>query len=102
SSAAPPSTAAEPVTLRQLGDRFDELLDRAESIGLIERKVADDLRKKVAELDRGKPKDREKRVEDLREKIDDAAEDEKIDPVTATALRKLLDGYERLRGGDEG
>ncbi|MEV7352289.1 protein kinase [Micromonospora chalcea] len=102
SSAAPPSTAAEPVTLRQLGDRFDELLDRAESIGLIERKVADDLRKKVAELDRGKPKDREKRVEDLREKIDDAAEDDKIDPVTATALRKLLDGYERLRGGDEG
>ncbi|MFJ8204503.1 protein kinase domain-containing protein [Micromonospora chalcea] len=102
SSAAPPSTAAEPVTLRQLGDRFDELLDRAESIGLIERKVADDLRKKVAELDRGKPKDREKRVEDLREKIEDAAEDDKIDPVTAAGLRKLLDGYERLRGGDEG
>ncbi|NHO81871.1 serine/threonine protein kinase [Micromonospora sp. CMU55-4] len=102
SSAAPPSTAAEPVTLRQLGDRFDELLDRAESIGLIERKVADDLRKKVAELDRGKPKDREKRVEDLREKIEDAAEDDKIDPVTAAGLRKLLDGYERLRGGAEG
>ncbi|MEV6515777.1 protein kinase [Micromonospora chalcea] len=103
SSAAPPSTAPEPVTLRQLGDRFDELLDRAESIGLIERKVADDLRKKVAELDRGKPKDREKRVEDLREKIEDAAEDDKIDPVTAAALRKLIDGYERLRGGaDEG
>ncbi|MFD6665572.1 protein kinase [Micromonospora chalcea] len=102
SSAAPPSTAPEPVTLRQLGDRFDELLDRAESIGLIERKVADDLRKKAAELERGKPKDREKRVEDLREKIEDAAEDDKIDPVTAAALRKLIDGYERLRGGDEG
>ncbi|WP_409074641.1 serine/threonine-protein kinase [Micromonospora chalcea] len=101
-SSAAPSTAAEPVTLRQLGDRFDELLDRAESIGLIERKVADDLRKKVAELDRGKPKDREKRVEDLREKIEDAAEDDKIDPVTAAGLRKLIDGYERLRGGDEG
>ncbi|MEU7715517.1 serine/threonine-protein kinase [Micromonospora chalcea] len=102
SSAAPPSTAPEPVTLRQLGDRFDELLDRAESIGLIERKTADDLRKKAAELERGKPKDREKRVEDLREKIEDAAEDDKIDPVTAAALRKLIDGYERLRGGDEG
>ncbi len=102
SSAAPPSTAPEPVTLRQLGDRFDELLDRAESIGLIDRKVADDLRKKAAELERGKPKDREKRVEDLREKIEDAAEDDKIDRVTAAGLRKLLDGYERLRGGDEG
>ncbi|MBF5031924.1 MULTISPECIES: serine/threonine-protein kinase [unclassified Micromonospora] len=103
SSAAPPSTVPEPVTLRQLGDRFGELIDRAESIGLVDRKTADDLRKKAAELDRGKPKDRGKRVEDLREKIDDAAEDEKIDPVTATALRKLLDGYERLRGGtDEG
>ncbi|RLQ02585.1 serine/threonine protein kinase, partial [Micromonospora sp. BL1] len=87
----------------QLGDRFGELLDRAESIGLIDRKTADDLRKKAAELDRGKPKDRDKRVEDLREKIDDAAEDDKIDPVTAAALRKLIDGYERLRGGaDEG
>ncbi|MFD6635355.1 protein kinase [Micromonospora chalcea] len=103
SSAAPPSTAPEPVTLRQLGDRFDELLDRAESIGLIDGKTADDLRKKAAELERGKPKDREKRVEDLREKIEDAAEDDKIDPVTAAALRKLIDGYERLRGGaDEG
>ncbi|MFI5847087.1 protein kinase [Micromonospora chalcea] len=102
-SAAPPSTAPEPVTLRQLGDRFDELLDRAESIGLIDGKTADDLRKKAAELERGKPKDREKRVEDLREKIEDAAEDDKIDPVTAAALRKLIDGYERLRGGaDEG
>ncbi|MBQ1041236.1 MULTISPECIES: serine/threonine-protein kinase [unclassified Micromonospora] len=102
SSAAPPSTAPEPVTLRQLGDRFGELLDRAESIGLIDGKTADDLRKKAAELDRGKPKDRDKRVEDLREKIEDAAEDDKIDGVTAAGLRKLLDGYERLRGGDEG
>ncbi|MEU9512935.1 protein kinase [Micromonospora sp. NPDC048169] len=102
SSAAPPSTASEPVTLRQLGDRFGELLDRAESVGLIDRKTAADLRKKAAELDRGKPKDRGKRVEDLREKIDDAAEDDKIDAVTAAALRKLLDGYERLRGADEG
>ncbi|MFD6718488.1 serine/threonine protein kinase, partial [Micromonospora chalcea] len=75
---------------------------RAESIGLIDGKTADDLRKKAAELERGKPKDREKRVEDLREKIEDAAEDDKIDRVTAAGLRKLLDGYERLRGGDEG
>ncbi|MET7470792.1 serine/threonine-protein kinase [Micromonospora sp. NPDC005686] len=102
SSAAPPSTTPEPVTSRQFGDRFGELLDRAESIGLIDRKTAADLRKKAAELDRGKPRDRGKRVEDLREKIEDAAEDDKIDPVTAAALRKLLDGYERLRGADEG
>ncbi|MEU8312756.1 protein kinase [Micromonospora sp. NPDC048887] len=102
SSAAPTPAAPEPVTLRQLGDRFGELLDRAESVGLIDRKTAADLRKKAAELDRGKPKDRGKRVEDLREKIDDAAEDDKIDAVTAAALRKLLDGYERLRGADEG
>ncbi|WP_018787233.1 serine/threonine-protein kinase [Micromonospora sp. CNB394] len=103
SRAAPPSTAPEPVTLRQLGDRFDELLDRAEAIGLIDPKTADDLRKKAAELDPGKARDRGKRVEDLREKIEDAAEDDKIDPITAAALRRLIDGYERLRGGaDEG
>ncbi|MFI7218110.1 serine/threonine-protein kinase [Micromonospora maritima] len=99
SRAAPSAVAPEPVTLRQIADRFVQLVDRAEAARLIDRKTADDLRKKVAELDRVKPRDRAKRVDDLREKIEDAADDDKLDGATATALRKLLDGYERLRGG---
>ncbi|WP_460747872.1 serine/threonine-protein kinase [Micromonospora schwarzwaldensis] len=96
--AAPSSAVAEPVTARQLADRFTELLDRAEAARLIDRKTADDLRKKAAELDRGKLKDRTKRVEELHERIEDAADDDKLDGATAAALRRLLDAYDRLRG----
>ncbi|MFI2713622.1 serine/threonine-protein kinase [Micromonospora sp. NPDC018662] len=97
--AAPSTAAAEPVTARQLADRFTDLLDRAEAARLIDRKTADDLRKKAAELDRGKVKDRAKRVEDLHERIEDAADEDKLDGATAAALRRLLDAYDRLRGG---
>ncbi|MEE3922305.1 hypothetical protein V2I01_40565 [Micromonospora sp. BRA006-A] len=85
------------MTLRQLGDRFGELIDRAESIGLGRRQ---DRRRSAQEGRRAGPGQAEgpgqagrgSAREDRRR-----AEDEKIDPVTATALRKLLDGYERPR-----
>ncbi|WBB76865.1 serine/threonine-protein kinase [Micromonospora sp. WMMD1128] len=104
SRAAPTTRSPQPVTARQLADRFADLLDRAETARLIDRKTADDLRKKAAELGRGKPRERAKRVEDLHERIEDAADDDKIDGATATALRKVLDAYDRLRGvaRDEG
>ncbi|SCG65186.1 serine/threonine-protein kinase [Micromonospora humi] len=94
--------APEPVTARQLRSRFADVLDRAAAVRLVDRKTADDLRKKVTELDRGRPKDRAKRVEDLRERIEDAVDDEKLDEATGAALRKLLDSYDRLAGGDQG
>ncbi|MEV0002861.1 protein kinase [Micromonospora sp. NPDC050980] len=95
---APATPAPEPVTARQLAVRFTDVLDRAESARLVDRKTADDLRKKAAELDRGKLKDRAKRIEDLHERIEDAADDDKLDAATAATLRTLLDGYDRLRG----
>ncbi|PSK59024.1 hypothetical protein B0E53_06923 [Micromonospora sp. MH33] len=80
------------------------MVDQAVADGRIERKTANDLREKAAELDRGKPKDRAKRVEGLRERIGDLADDGKLDEATAGALQDLLDAYAGLRGGgrDEG
>ncbi|MET8910057.1 serine/threonine-protein kinase [Micromonospora sp. NPDC004551] len=91
-----------PVTLRQLAAQFAEVVDQAVAEDRIERKTANDLREKAAELDRGKPKDRAKRVDDLRERIDDLAEDGKLDDGTAAALQDLLDAYAGLRGDGRG
>ncbi|WFE40041.1 serine/threonine-protein kinase [Micromonospora sp. WMMD998] len=101
---APTTRSPQPVTARQLADRFTDLLDRAETARLIDRKTAEELRKKAAELGRGKPSKHAERVEDLHERIEDAADDDKIDGATAAALRKILDAYDRLRGAarDEG
>ncbi|QLQ35484.1 serine/threonine-protein kinase [Micromonospora robiginosa] len=96
------ASAPAPVTARQLRDRFADLLDRAQAVRLVDRKTADDLRKKATELDRGRPKERAKRIEDLHERIEDAVDDDKLDGTTAAALRELLDAYDRLRGGDQG
>lgn len=106
-AAAPTRAAASteeppPATARQLAARFVDLLDRAEAARLVDRKTAGDLRKKAGELDRGKARDRAKRVEDLHERIEDAVDDDKLDGTTAGALREVLDAYDRLRGGDEG
>ncbi|MEU2612166.1 protein kinase [Micromonospora sp. NPDC007271] len=87
-----------PVTARQLAAEFADLLAQAEATRKIDRKTAESLRKKAAELDRGKPKDRAKRLADLRERIDDAVDDGKIDGGTAANLQGLLDVYEQLRG----
>lgn len=98
-----PADRPEPVTLRQLAAQFGNLLEQAVADGRIDGKLANDLRKKAGELDRGKLKDRAKRIEDLRERIDDAADDGKLDNRTATALRRLLDAYAFLHGGrDQG
>ncbi|MEU3456509.1 protein kinase [Micromonospora sp. NPDC006766] len=96
----PPATTTRPVpvTARQLAAQFAELLAQAQTTGKIDRKTADSLRKKAAELDRGKPKDRGKRLADLRQKIDKAADEGKLDAGAAANLQGLLDVYEQLRG----
>jgi serine/threonine-protein kinase len=94
----PATTQPTPVTLRELAAQFAAALDQAVANGQIDRKTASGLREKAAELDRGKPKDRAKRVDDLRERIDEAVDDSKIDEGTADALQQLLDSYEQVRG----
>ncbi|MGW5672024.1 serine/threonine-protein kinase [Micromonospora sp. NPDC003776] len=98
----PTTTAPAPVTLRELAAQFAAVLDQAVADGQVDRKTANDLRGKAAELNRGKPKDRAKRLDDLREKIDEAADDGKLDQGTASALQQLLDAYGQLRERNQG
>ncbi|KAB1914452.1 serine/threonine protein kinase [Micromonospora sp. AMSO31t] len=101
-TSGPADTRPAPVTLRQLAARFADVVNQAVADGRIDRKTANDLREKAAELDRGKPRDRAKRVDDLRERIDDLAEDGKLDDGTAAALQDLLDAYAGLPAGGRG
>lgn len=98
----PTTTPPAPVSGRELAARFATVLAEAVAEDRIDRKIANDLRAKAAELDRVKPKDRTKRIDDLREKIGQAADDGKLDTRTASALQRLLDAYEQLRGRDRG
>ncbi|MFF3854283.1 protein kinase [Micromonospora sp. NPDC002575] len=98
SAAAPPTTARPwPVTLRQLAAEFTALIDEAQARGDIDRKTADKLREEVAELDRGKLKDRAKHLRKLHEEIAEAAERDRIGAETAARLRELLTGYPGAR-----
>ncbi|WP_319463729.1 serine/threonine-protein kinase [Micromonospora sp. RTP1Z1] len=103
-SSAPSTARPAPVTPRQLAAAFAEVLAEAEARGEIDPRTARDLREKAAELDRGKPKDRAKRIADLGERITEAADDERIGSDTAARLQELLAAYAQLRGGrgDEG
>ncbi|PWR09343.1 serine/threonine protein kinase [Micromonospora sicca] len=94
-----PTTQPAPVTLRQLEAAFADVLAEAEARGQVDPKTAEDLREKAAELDRGKPKDRAKRIADLRERVAEAVDDERIDADTAARLEELLTAYAQLRGG---
>lgn len=103
SSAAPPPTArSRPVTLRQLAAEFTALVDEAQARGDIDRKTADELRKEVAELNRGKLKDRAKHLRELREDIAEAIERDRIGAETAARLRELLTGFPGARGDAAG
>ncbi|MGW4498824.1 protein kinase domain-containing protein [Micromonospora sp. NPDC004336] len=107
SSAAPrPSPTAsarpDPLGLRQLAAEFAAVLLQAQVRGEIDRKTLEQFRDKLAELDRGKPKDRAKRIGDLRKRVAEAAEEERISPETAARLDALLDRVDDgLRGEDE-
>ncbi|MFI6265943.1 protein kinase [Micromonospora sp. NPDC051006] len=93
SSTAPaPTTAAPaPVGLRQLAAEFAAILAQAQVRGEIDRRAVEDLRDKLADLGRGKPKDRAKRVDDLRERIAEQVERRQLSADTADRLNALLD-----------
>ncbi|MEV0158085.1 protein kinase [Micromonospora sp. NPDC050686] len=98
-SSPPPDVRQVPVSLRQVAAAFSSLLDRAEAAGAVDPDTAEDLRDKLADLDRGKPKDRGKRIDELRKKVTEAAEKDELDAGTADNLLRLLDAADRLRGG---
>ncbi|MFG1778036.1 protein kinase [Micromonospora sp. NPDC049048] len=91
-SAPPPVTARpDPVALPQFVAEFAALLAWAQARGEIDRKTVEGLRDKLADLARGKQKDRAKRVEQLRERLAKAADEGQIPPDTAQRLDDLLD-----------
>ncbi|MER7334992.1 MULTISPECIES: protein kinase [unclassified Micromonospora] len=99
---APPSTAqSAPIGLRQLAAEFAAALAQAQARGEIDRKTVEQLRDELADLTRGRPKDRAKRVEDLRERLAEAVEEEKISPDTAARLDALLDRVDTGSSGDD-
>ncbi|MER7416926.1 serine/threonine-protein kinase [Micromonospora peucetia] len=104
-TSASPSVTARPgsVDLRQLAAEFAAVLAWAQARGEIDRKTVEGLRDKLVDLSRGKQKDRAKRVEQLRERLAEEAEEGKIPPDTAARLDALLDRVETaVRGDDEG
>ncbi|WP_435125584.1 protein kinase domain-containing protein [Micromonospora tulbaghiae] len=99
--ASSPPTKLTPVSLRQLATELAAIIDNAESRNEIDPETADDLRDKLAGLNRGKPKDRAKRIRELRERVAEAAERGRISADTATRLQDLLASYSQGRGEEE-
>ncbi len=90
-----PSTAGpEPVSLRQAATEFAALLTEAQLADEIDGKTAEKLRKDLTKLVGGKPKDREKRIDDLRERLEDEVERGRIPADFADRLDNLLDRLE--------
>ncbi|MGQ5262093.1 protein kinase domain-containing protein [Micromonospora sp. ZYX-F-536] len=100
-TAAPPTGGITSVTLRQLAAQLTGVIDNAERRGEIDPKTAEELRDKLAELDRGKPKDRAKRIGELSERITQAGDRGRISADTANRLQDLLDGYSQERRGED-
>ncbi|RIV37667.1 serine/threonine-protein kinase [Micromonospora radicis] len=90
----PSTPSTEPVDLRGLATEFIATLTEAQLTDDVDRKAADRLRKDLAKLVAGKPKDREKRIDDLRERIEDEAEHGRIPAEFAARMDDLLDRLE--------
>ncbi|PZF83866.1 serine/threonine protein kinase, partial [Micromonospora deserti] len=103
STAPPPTTArSAPVSLRQVAAEFAAVLAEAQARGEVDRKTAEELRDKLGALNRGRPRDREKRVEELRKRLAEAVEKQRIPADLASRLDALLDQVDTSsRDGDE-
>ncbi|RKN29166.1 serine/threonine-protein kinase [Micromonospora musae] len=104
-SKSPPAATTEapgPLDLRQLATEFVALLVKAQAQGQVDRRTADDLRDELTDLVRGKPKDRAKHVQKLRERVAEAAEREELSSGTADRLDDLLERVEVHVGRDNG
>ncbi|WP_433528050.1 hypothetical protein ACQPYA_16935 [Micromonospora sp. CA-263727] len=89
------------MSLRQAAAEFVALLAEAQLAGKIDGKAAEKLRKELTKLAGGKPKDREKRVEDLRERLDDEVERGRVPADFADRLGNLIDRLEATTSGND-
>ncbi|MEV1329776.1 serine/threonine-protein kinase [Micromonospora costi] len=88
---SPTTTRPGPIGLQQLATQFIAILAQAQAQDEIDRRTVEDLRDDLTDLFRGKPKDRDKRVEDLRERIAEAVERDRLSPDVGERLDDLLD-----------
>ncbi|TCC00384.1 serine/threonine protein kinase [Micromonospora zingiberis] len=100
-SPTPSPAQPDPVNLRGLATEFIAMLTEGQLTDDIDRKVADRLRKDLAKLAAGKPKDREKRIDDLRERIEEEAEQGRIPADFAARMDDLLDRIEATLPEDD-
>ncbi|WBB69487.1 protein kinase [Micromonospora sp. WMMD812] len=95
STAPTPSTfPPAPVSLRQLAVEFAAILTQAQLRDEIDRRTAEELRDDLADLARDKPRDRARRIEDLRDRIAESVERQRLSSRTADQLTTLLDHYD--------
>ncbi|MGN9811290.1 serine/threonine-protein kinase [Micromonospora sp. BQ11] len=99
----PPPATGRPaqVNLRQLAGEFAAVLLQARRDDQIDRRTAEEVADKLADLSRSKPKDRDKRVEDLRERLVEAVEENRLSPQVAAQLDALLDRVDTTSGANE-
>ncbi|MDG4797844.1 serine/threonine protein kinase [Micromonospora sp. WMMD1082] len=100
-SATPSSARPEPVSLRQAAVEFIALLAEAQLTGEIDRKAADRLRKEFTDLAGSRPKDHDKRIEDLRDRLDHEVDRGRIPDDVADRLDDLLDRFEATLPDDD-
>ncbi|MDM4718766.1 protein kinase [Micromonospora sp. WMMA1363] len=101
STAPSPTTAPEPVGPRQLAAEFAAVLTLAVAEGQVDRRTAEQLVRDLAELSR-RERGRAERVEKLRDRLADAADDGKLDRQVASRLDALLDGVDISGGRGDG
>ncbi|PWR04932.1 serine/threonine protein kinase [Micromonospora acroterricola] len=90
-SSAVPSTVGQqmPISLREVSAEFAAVLAQAQARGEIDRKTAEDLRDDLADLNR-RSKDRDRRIADLRERIGELVDRDRLPARTGAQLDALL------------
>ncbi|MFE0592798.1 protein kinase [Micromonospora echinospora] len=90
---APTPARPRPTTLREVADQFVAVIDEAEARGAVDARTAKQLRDAAEKLASGKPKDRAKRLRELREDLGEAAQRQQIDAVTVARLLSTLERF---------
>ncbi|MBX7267135.1 serine/threonine protein kinase [Micromonospora sp. Llam7] len=100
--ATPSAVRPQPVSLRQTATELIAMLAAAQLTGEIDGKTADRLRKELTDLAGSRPKDHEKRLDDLRDRLDDEVERGRLPADFAGRLDDLLDRLEVTPAGRDG
>lgn len=89
-SSAPPTVGQQvPISFREVSSEFATVLERAVARGDVDRKTAEDLRDDLDDLNRH-TRDRAKRVADLRDRIAELVERDRLPAQTGAQLDALL------------